>query len=314
MRKFTTTKFVADATYKHGTLYDYSEVEYKDSKVKVRIVCRLHGVFEQSPSKHLMGQGCPKCALLKRGMDKLSDTSEFMEKALRIPAHEGKYDYSEVDYVSATKKVSIICKEHGVFYQTPNDHLCGKGCPICALQTRGKDSLGREEFIRRSQAVQKIAYDYSLVEYRTSKDRVKIICPTHGMFEQNAVDHMLGKGCRACMKTGYQPNKPGILYVLNSGDITKVGITNKDVTRRVKEITRSSGMDFKVLTYICFKDGLIPDDIETNILRELRLTHQGVVEKFDGSTECFLNVDYDALILRITQLASQVLAARNNII
>lgn len=42
-----------------------------------------------------------------------------------------RYDYSKVEYVNAKTKVCIICPEHGEFWQTPNGHLNGKGCPKC---------------------------------------------------------------------------------------------------------------------------------------------------------------------------------------
>ena len=43
------------------------------------------------------------------------------------------YDYCDVKYVNAISKVEIICDKHGTFNQTPNNHLSGKGCPICRM-------------------------------------------------------------------------------------------------------------------------------------------------------------------------------------
>ena len=34
-------------------------------------------------------------------------------------------------------------------------------------------------------------YDYSLVNYRILRDKVKIICPEHGIFEQRLDSHEL---------------------------------------------------------------------------------------------------------------------------
>ena len=58
-----------------------------------------------------------------------STTEEFIEKARKI--HGGKYDYSKVKYTGAFNNVEIICPKHGSFYQTPTNHLRGKGCPHC---------------------------------------------------------------------------------------------------------------------------------------------------------------------------------------
>ena len=53
----------------------------------------------------------------------------FIEKAKKI--HGDKYDYSKVEYINSHTKVCIICPEHGEFWQTPNNHLHGYGCPKC---------------------------------------------------------------------------------------------------------------------------------------------------------------------------------------
>lgn len=57
-------------------------------------------------------------------------TEQFIEKARQI--HGDKYDYSKVEYVNNKTNVCIICPEHGEFWQTPHNHLKGKGCPICS--------------------------------------------------------------------------------------------------------------------------------------------------------------------------------------
>lgn len=66
-KKKTTKQFVEEARLVHGSKYDYSKVEYEHSETKVCIICPEHGEFLQTPHRHLMGQGCPKCA--KRYMD-----------------------------------------------------------------------------------------------------------------------------------------------------------------------------------------------------------------------------------------------------
>lgn len=60
-RHKTTTEFIEEAILIHGNRYNYDLVEYKDCNTKVRIKCKEHGEFWQSPSKHIGGKGCPKC-------------------------------------------------------------------------------------------------------------------------------------------------------------------------------------------------------------------------------------------------------------
>ena len=61
----TTEKFIVKAVLVHNIQYDYSNVVYVDSKSKVIITCKKHGNFEQTPSSHLQGSGCPDCAKIK---------------------------------------------------------------------------------------------------------------------------------------------------------------------------------------------------------------------------------------------------------
>ena len=59
-------------------------------------------------------------------------TKIFIEKVNKI--HNNVYIYSKVKYVNALNEVTIICKEHGLFKQTPHKHLCGHGCPKCGTK------------------------------------------------------------------------------------------------------------------------------------------------------------------------------------
>ena len=67
-----------------------------------------------------------------------SKTEIFIQKAMKI--HSGKYIYPNTNYVNNLTKVAITCLIHGDFYQSPSNHLKGKGCPVCAntLCTRQK--------------------------------------------------------------------------------------------------------------------------------------------------------------------------------
>jgi len=57
----------------------------------------------------------------------LMTTEAFVKRAKAI--HGDLYDYSKVEYVNATTKVTITDPEHGDFDQAPAKHLTGCGCP-----------------------------------------------------------------------------------------------------------------------------------------------------------------------------------------
>lgn len=68
----STEDFIKDAIEVHGNFYDYSQVEYKNSHIKIIIICLVHGAFEQKAYTHLNGAGCPKCGKLSRGEERIS--------------------------------------------------------------------------------------------------------------------------------------------------------------------------------------------------------------------------------------------------
>jgi Zn finger protein HypA/HybF involved in hydrogenase expression len=59
--RLTTEEFIERSTTVHNNKYDYSLVDYKNGETKVKIICTIHGEFEQKASNHLSGKGCPKC-------------------------------------------------------------------------------------------------------------------------------------------------------------------------------------------------------------------------------------------------------------
>jgi hypothetical protein len=57
--------FLKKAKNVHGDKYDYQFVEYKDNKVKVKIICPHHGEFYQAPNHHTSGRECSACGSVK---------------------------------------------------------------------------------------------------------------------------------------------------------------------------------------------------------------------------------------------------------
>ena len=122
--------FIEKAKQIHGNKYDYSKVEYVNTKTKVCIICPEHGEFWMTPKHHLNSCGCYECGKKNFLNKKRFTTKQFIEKARQI--HGDKYDYSKVEYINTKTNVCIICPEHGEFWQTPSAHIHLKqGCPKC---------------------------------------------------------------------------------------------------------------------------------------------------------------------------------------
>lgn len=195
--KTSTEYFIDKASKVHGNYYDYSKTEYENSSKKVNITCPEHGDFKQAPSSHLSGTGCPVCSRNSSIQARTRSTEDFIKDANNV--HLDTYDYSLTSYVNNTTQVKILCKKHGLFYQTPEIHLKGAGCQKCAIErtsiSKQKDT---EWFVRKGNKVHNNKYDYSDTDYTSSKELLTISCPIHRSFEQTAEGHLQGKGCPKC--------------------------------------------------------------------------------------------------------------------
>jgi hypothetical protein len=119
-------------------------------------------------------------------------TAQFIQDARKV--HGDKYDYSLAEYINSKTKVDIICPVHGVYSKIPIRHEDGSGCPDCY----GKKKKTTAQFIQQARKVHGDKYDYSLAEYINGTTKIKVICPKHGFFYQEANSHLFGCGCPKC--------------------------------------------------------------------------------------------------------------------
>jgi hypothetical protein len=178
--------FIKKSITKHGNEFDYSLVNYVNNRTKVKIICRKHGMFEQTPYKHLNeGQKCPKC----RGFNK--NTNEVIKDFENV--HGLKFDYSKVKYNNKNTPVNIICESHGEFKMSPKDHISGSGCPKCA----GKDKT-TDDVVSEFKQIHGDKYNYNNVRYIKNNIKLQILCEKHGLFYQTYNTHKKGHGCPKC--------------------------------------------------------------------------------------------------------------------
>lgn len=145
------SEFIERAKACHSIEYDYSHVNLNGMHSLVHIVCPIHGDFWQRAATHLKGHDCPKCGYIQNSLKRTKPLEKFIEDAKRV--HGEKYDYSETVYVNAKVKLAIRCKAHNmIFWQKPNAHLNGNGCPLCAQSHLENDIL-------RLLKAQKIAFE-----------------------------------------------------------------------------------------------------------------------------------------------------------
>jgi len=291
--------FIDKANKVHREVYLYTNTKYIHSKTKVIVTCRQHGDFIINPAQHLCGQGCSKCSVDRRkvGLE------------LFISRSKAKFgdslDYSKAVYVSTNKPIMLICKSHGDFSTAPATHLKSTApCPKCSLLAR---TTATSEFIEKARVVYGDKYDYSLTVFTRCTAPVKIICPTHGVFDKRPDRFLQGIACNSCSgerratkqhwnylkRCEINPllqNRQGYFYILkmqkDSETFIKVGVS-KEYKKRLTRYTEQ-GLSFeviKVLTFETTKESAVFEKEVLDYIRSSGFKHTPLY-KFKGWTEC----------------------------
>lgn len=178
----------------------------------------------------------------------------FINKANII--HNYVYDYTNTIYLNSGAKVIIICKVHGEFFQTPENHthkVNPQGCPVCGrLKANEKHkNNAKNKFKTKAIKVHNNKYSYDNFNYISAKTKSLITCPIHGDFAQCADKHLQKRGCPKCalelnlfcLKTFKMlciknNNNLGIFYIIKcfneSECFYKLGITSKSIKERYR--------------------------------------------------------------------------------
>jgi len=314
-----TEAFINKAIKKHGNLYDYSHVVYLNSKTPIDLKCIKHDkIFTMLPYNHLAGKGCKECGYIKSRI-KFKKTNELFIKEAN-EKHENKYNYDLIDYVNAKVKVKIICPDHGLFEQTPDNHLNSKtkgACPKCTIIKRANSQrLTLSEFIKRCDKIHNNKYDYSKFDYQGDKIKSIIICPIHGEFKQAPQDHYRSGGCNLCgnLNTSkYQRENPnGWSYetwikkakISKFFDCFKVYIIKcwdeNEVFYKIGRTFTTVKYRFRFKSQLPYKYEILkeiignPKDI-VNLELKLKNEHKSFKytpnKKFDGKYECYKQIN-----------------------
>jgi len=291
-KPLTLDRFIERANKIHKGRYDYFRVEFKNVESKIEIICQDHGSFFLRLMSHLKGFGCNRCGRVETAKKLRHSCERFLEDAKK--AHGDRYDYSQVEYINALSNVTIICPIHGTFSQKPANHIRDVGCPKCGdKSTADKRRRTTEDFIKESREVHGEKYDYSRVEYKSSHEKIEIVCEEHGSFWQSPVNHVRGNkaGCPGCAVSGFDQTKPGLLYYLvvttDDGDtLYKIGITNLTVDKRFPTLDLAR---IRIVITWQFEVGRDAAEREIEILNQFYWAryHGTAVLVGDGNTELF---------------------------
>lgn len=216
----TTEKFIEKAKKRHDDKYDYSISIYTHSHAKIKIICPLHGQFEQSASTHLEGFGCKKCQYEKKSYDyRKFKNEEDIEKIINERS-KGLIKLKSITELKFNRFITIECKIHGesdVRLDTViKNKICCKQCNKEAIVK--KSTKTTENYINECILVHGDKYDYSKTVYIHSHKKTTFTCKKHGDFEQYVGAHLAGSGCPKCI---HRISKPALKWIksLNNANI-----------------------------------------------------------------------------------------------
>jgi hypothetical protein len=147
---FVTTQedFITKANKIHNNKYDYSEVDYKKSSNKVKIICPNHGDFLQRPNSHLVGDGCPRCKI------RISRPEKEWLDSFAIPEHYRQFKINNFIVDGFNPSTKTVYEFYGDFWHgnpkkyNPNDinPVVGKTFGELYQKTKEKEEKLKESF------------------------------------------------------------------------------------------------------------------------------------------------------------------------
>jgi hypothetical protein len=223
----------------------------KDKRWIVYYKCKKNNHEDYKDIKTLRSRGalCPKC----QGYG--TDIEEKIKNLHKIHNHKYSYDeFRKEGYINADLKITIRCREHGLFKKVYHKHQMGQGCIKCAKRY----SLnGRElkEFIK------------SKSEGRISS--VKIIneksYKTHNMIELKCNVHF------------WHPNQKRRLSEIKAGSLSCIYCTASTHALTAYHSLHVLGVDYEIERKIVHDDG--------------SLQFIDIVIKEKNSKEIFIEID-----------------------
>lgn len=196
--KFTNEEFIERLKEKFGDRFDYSKVNYVNSRSEVTLICNNCGTEFQKNAKWILNQKnpCTGCDYKNKDLNK----RKFLD---RVKNKFGdKLSFTEIDYKNAKCDIKVHCNECGYDFNTTPDFLIGTkfGCPNCARINSRKTV---EEFIAKSREKHGDKYEYDRVTDLPEglETYVEIYCnQCKKYFRQKAKMHINGCGCQSCAR------------------------------------------------------------------------------------------------------------------
>lgn len=247
-------KFLANPPYPDR--YDYSKFVYKGNNQLGKVICRLHGEFEKTPSAlRVTVNSCPTCIL--NTTYPMCDNGKRVKKEgdVTIPiliarfkiVHGDTYDYSLItstNYHGKHSVVPVVCKTHGLFNINVASHYRGAECQKCA-KTKTMTKLF-EQWLTQVKKKWGNRFDYSETLFDANSGfNITVTCTKHNLkFITTRNLHLNQGGCPECILASKNPSHNNKLSLkdenMNSNPMVK---TSKVHARNIgKTINTKHGL------------------------------------------------------------------------
>jgi hypothetical protein len=299
-------QFIKEVKVKYGDKYDYSLVEYINSKTPVKIIDKGK-VFKILPSSIL--QNKKQKEFIKK-LTRSTDKDTFIREALKI--YKDKDDYTNTNIISSKDSITVKCKVHNIsFTKSIQNYLSGCGCPKCSAENYSKlRKTTTEEFVKASRLIHGNSCDYTDTIHNSVKEKVTIKCNIHNIyFTTLPFNHLKGGKCRQCLsenisnalkgkegtcgytKTRYinqAKEREAYVYLIRcwneEEEFYKIGKTFLQINKR---FTKSNiCYNFEVIHKHIGEAGYVYD-LENTLQREYKTYKHRPKKWFAGHTECF---------------------------
>ena len=181
-KKYTCKAYVQKCKEKG---YDLPVESYVNSSTKINHKCSKGHIYEQEPSSHLRGYGCPYCARNKK-----KSTQDYIREC-----KEKGYDLPIEDYKGVNVKIKHKCKYGHIYEQKPNTHLSGRGCYECKYNKYRFES--DDSYLNYCKTKN---LDIPISSYKNQLAKVEYRCSLGHTYKQTPSQHKY-YGCPVCKES-----------------------------------------------------------------------------------------------------------------
>lgn len=250
---------------------------YSNTYTRTKFVCERGHSWITTPSKIIhSGTGCPHCSRCA------PLSAEVINQRLT-----GRGIQMVGPYTSALAKGLFSCDNGHEWEAEVNSVVKGNGCPHCA--NRIPYTVEEVQNKLNASGIRIVG------TYTTTHKKVEVECQEGHRWKVKPNALLQGHGCPECANKGFDPTKPGVLYLLElHGDtltqpVYKIGVTNRSVTERAKQFVSGSKLTYTILESLLFEKGKEAIREETRIKQKNKhLRYESTVPGLQcGYTEMF---------------------------